>query len=510
MNLAEYCHSTANFQPNFVFIIEDEKRYMPPYELEDDLLVKMKKALFKGDRFLENNGVVFHNHQTEATACTPSRESIFLGKPMFVHGIDKTNGFDKHNDDPKMKWLSADKFKTMGHAMRNLGYDTFYVGKWHLTDEIDDLEEHGFSCPTPRGSEPHGPDINKRGKVMDKIYIDQAIEFIKTREKNNEKPFLLVISLVNPHDIVLYSRLFLRRKTTNTYNYNFPEAPDTDDVSTVAKLFSKKYMELMVPMWLHKYIHRDENLLKNFYFDMMLEADRQKNRFFDFFKQTQYYKNTYIICTADHGDMLFAKNLLQKWYVPYREAIHVPLIIHHPSIKQTANYNCLTSSLDILPTIIGLAIDEGNLGEMHNELYGRNLQPIINEVIQTGLYVHKADDFEHSVIFETNDDLFEGNNAFPIYYSVLPGMKNILKFFCGTNSPMNCPKYIRTIMSYENGQLYKLSKYFLAEQEEWELFNHTNDPNELVNIINDSSIVKDNIVDKLKAKMIIKFTEISV
>lgn len=63
-----------------------------------------------------------------------------------------------------------------------------------------------------------------------------------------------------------------------------------------------------------------------------------------------FYEDTIIIYTSDHG------GLFQKWYQAYEEAIHEPLVVHNPKlIPQSRSIDMLTSHVDILPTILGLA-----------------------------------------------------------------------------------------------------------------------------------------------------------
>ncbi|AYV75975.1 MAG: DUF229 domain-containing protein [Terrestrivirus sp.] len=509
-------------RPNIIFTLTDEERYPPPHELDDEKLMTLRHELLKGHNFLRKHSVEFHNHNTAATACTPSRSVLFEGKPIHVTGRNKTSGFDKQPGDSKLTWLpKSPDMLTIGHYMRKLGYDTHYVGKWHLSPEetTHDLEEFGFSSWF--GPEPHGPDFEKSGLVNDPLYIQKAIEIIEARSKDETKkniPFFFVICLVNPHDFVLFPRHALRTMRLNKLNYKFNDPPKVteENLSTVAKIFSKKYETLMLPVALHRYIHSRKHEMKNFYLDMIVEADKHINDFMEFFSKTKYYDNTFVLFSSDHGEMGFSKDLLQKFYVPYREAIHVPFIIHHKNIPMTVNYGYVTSSLDIFPTIISLACKANDINNIFNSNYGRSLRHIVmNALNLSSSIVHNnsasieyssynKEDIEYIALFQTEDDLFEGNSSHPIYYLKYPILTGILIKSLGHNKPITCPKYIKTVISYEKGELYKLSKYYFKNNEEWEMFNMTKDPSETINIINDSNYRE--IVDIMKIKMIFKFS----
>jgi hypothetical protein len=263
----------------------------------------------------------------------------------------------------------------------------------------------------------------------------------------------------------------------------------------------------MLPTLLHRYIHSNKHIMQNFYLDMIVEADKHINNFVTYFSKTKHYDNTYVMFTSDHGEMGFSKNLLQKWYVPYREAIHVPFIIHHKNIKTKIDYNYVTSSLDIVPTIISIACGKNDLGI---NKYGRSLRHIVMNALsakydqRNGYDNYTKEDIEYVAMFQTEDDIFEGDSAFPIYYIRFPILTNMLINVLGRNEPITCPKYIKTIISFEDSQLFKLSKYYYKNAEEWEMFNMTLDPSETVNVICDTNYKK--IIDIMKIKMIEKFS----
>jgi arylsulfatase A-like enzyme len=491
-----------NSRPNIVLILTDQERYIPPYEKADDGLVDLRNKHLVAHKMLERHSVSFHNHYTEATACVPSRASIFLSKEAYVHGLKQTPGLAKTDHDPAIKWLDG-SIPTMGNVFREIGYDTYYFGKWHLTGDPtpDELEKCGFSCWG--GTEPHGPQLYKSGSVMDSKFVDEAIDTVKNR--TSDKPFLLVLSLVNPHDIVLISKLSLLMKQTNTFNYKFPFPPESQTpLPEVIQAFKKLYPTLMIPQWLHNIVHSDDNAIKNFYFDLMVKVDKEILRFMNFFTKTKYYSNTFVFFTSDHGDMLGAKDIQQKWYTPYQEAIHVPFMIHHQKIPFTVNYDCLTSSLDILPTMIGLATSSD---KMYNVNFsGINLRSIVAESFN-GFYVYKASDYRRSVIFETEDDIVDGKSNYPVYYNLFPSTTKFLLWLQGRTKKLYHPKYIRTVMSFvpvrKTIHLHKLSQYYYNGSEYWELFDLSADPCETINLINDFSCYE--TIAHLKSIMIRKF-----
>lgn len=137
-----------------------------------------------------------------------------------------------------MRWLRPGEVPTLGHWFRAAGYDTHYDGKWHVThadlhDErgeplatnnhrgdiipdavdaylaADPLGPFGFSGWV--GPEPHGARFRDSGFVRDPLIADRVVAWLDARyarraagDPDALRPFLLVASFVNPHDICLF------------------------------------------------------------------------------------------------------------------------------------------------------------------------------------------------------------------------------------------------------------------------------------------------------------------
>src|ERR1700747_3063981 len=271
---------------NFLFLMTDEHRYPPVYELNDRILTKWKEQNLSAYNFLRDNGIDFQNHYTESSACTPARANIFTGKKLKNHKLSQTSGFAKPEHDDKLSWLD-DKTKTMGHYFRELRYETYYVGKWHLSLEninednlitrtglinnelyekyrmTNKLDKYGFDGWI--GPEPHGAGFFKSGSVVDNFYLSETTDFFEERSKQiGGKPFLLVVSLVNPHDIVLYSKWKLLNKINENIhieNIGFDKCPTEDEEfdhrPDIHKKYKSAYEELMYPKFLHRYLHKN-------------------------------------------------------------------------------------------------------------------------------------------------------------------------------------------------------------------------------------------------------------
>lgn len=435
-------------KPNFLIIMVDEERFPPPYE--NDTIKKWREKYLKAQTFLQCNGVEFKNHYAASTACSPSRASLYTGQYPSLHGVTETDGGGSTAFSGKTFWLDPNTVPTLGDYLRTAGYSTYWKGKWHAShpdiiipgthnsylsydsqtgvpipksEEIylnaNRLNEYGFDGWI--GPEPHGPSPHNSGSSAaigvsgrDVIYSAEVTELLERlenrdiKEKGNTKPWAIVASFVNPHDIALFGA-FTRLQPTFNFEIDssvpqIPAAPTANETLATKPRAQASYREvyprLIQPL-------ADTETYRRLYYSLQLNVDREIWKVIEALKNSVFYDNTFIIYTSDHGDMLGAHGgLFQKWYVAYEEAIHVPLFVFHPKITPKAkSVDTLTNHVDILPTVLGLAGIESNkalekLKGDHTEahpLVGKDLAPLIFEEQE---YLNEND----PVYFMTDDD----------------------------------------------------------------------------------------------------------
>ena len=166
--------AAAAAQPNVLFIMTDQHS-------AEALSCRM------GDRYLKTpaldglaaRGTYFSRAYTPNPLCMPARNSIFTGRYPHQTGV---------TDNTKTK-LDAAEFVTMGTYFRQAGYQTAYFGKWHLAYDEGATQTHGF-------------------ETLDTGHMDaenaaHAAKFLGTK---HDKPFLLVVSFLNPHNVCELAR----------------------------------------------------------------------------------------------------------------------------------------------------------------------------------------------------------------------------------------------------------------------------------------------------------------
>ena len=121
-----------NKKPNFLVIMVDEMRFPPVYENEE--LRKWQHQNLKSQNILRRYATEFRRHYTGSSACAPSRGTIFTGQYPSLHGVTQTSGLAKKAYDPDVFWLDENTVPVMSEYFEKNGYNTFYKGKWHVSD----------------------------------------------------------------------------------------------------------------------------------------------------------------------------------------------------------------------------------------------------------------------------------------------------------------------------------------------------------------------------------------
>ena len=166
--------------------------------------------MLPGHERLRNRGVAFRNFQVNSTPCGPSRSVIYSGQHT-----QHTRMFVNPNVPPHPE-LPRD-MPSMGSIFRELGYYTAYKGKWHLSNVNHGVNFDSQRFPeTSAALEPWGfseytHDGDHHGLVWDGFMHDGAIAadaanwlLGKSGGKPDNKPWLLAVNFVNPHDIMFF------------------------------------------------------------------------------------------------------------------------------------------------------------------------------------------------------------------------------------------------------------------------------------------------------------------
>lgn len=440
-------------RPDVVILMTDEERAIPPYE-SPDLLAWRRRAL-GGRRWFDENGVSFARHYTGSLACVPSRPTIFTGQYPDLHGVTQTDGIGKRYDDSRLRWLRSGEVPTLGNWFRAAGYDTHYDGKWHISHadledpttggplatndddgvvdeaavqrylDADPLGPYGFSGWV--GPEPHGAALSNSGFRRDPLFADRVVAWLKDRYERRRagdeaalRPFLLVASFVNPHDIVLFPAWQRRSPLAASPSLDPPHvpAPPTADEDLRTKpaaqiAFRESYYSGYGPAQaIGRAYKRNAQQYRDLYYRLHAEVDGPLDRVRRAVTEGGS-ENAVLVRTSDHGDLLGAHGgLHQKWFNLYDEATRVPFVVARIGDDATTArvVSAPTSHVDLVPTLLaaaGVDVDvvADVLSESFSEVHplpGRDLMPVVNGA---------AADDGRAIYLMTRDNVLEGDTG---------------------------------------------------------------------------------------------------
>jgi choline-sulfatase len=488
-------------RPNILLILCDEYRY--PVAYESGQLQDFRRQYLTAEESLRENGLEFDNHYIMTAACVPSRTSIFTGQYPSLHGNTQTPGAAKGNIEADMFWLDPNTVPTMGNYFRAGGYDTYYKGKWHVSEEdihipgtynsllsfynngepdpktereylnADRLGPYGFSGwigPEPHGSNPLNSGSSATGAVgRDEKFATQAVDLInQLAGRGSGRPWLLVNSYVNPHDITVWGAYTLQNSSWNLRGqlegskvpaelFDPAKYAETSGENLATKPhcqadYVKQYAQIFQPL-------PDFEDYRRFYYQLQQNVNGQIQRVLDALNShPDLAQNTIVIFTSDHGDLLGAHGgMHQKWHCMYEEATHVPFIVHNKALfsgRQTLSE--ITSHADLLPTLLGLAgLDAGKLAhdlkKTHNEVHplvGRDLSGVI-------LGEESTSHIKGPVYFLTEDEVSRGSSQVTaLGYEYLPVIQ---------------PNTVETVVTY-------LATGKDGAQEKWKYSRYSDNP----------------------------------
>ncbi|MEX2268895.1 MAG: sulfatase-like hydrolase/transferase [Acidimicrobiia bacterium] len=375
-------------KPNVVLIMSDQERARSwiPDELQ---------ARLPGRGRLMNEGMELRNHYTHSSPCSPSRATLLTGQYVPEHGVT-----DNVFVDPAQPDLHT-ATRTIGHMLRDAGYYTGYVGKWHLSYGNPDMERYGFSDWS--GEDWAWTGLAGTGTYYDEIITTNAEGWLREHGTSTE-PWLLVIGLVNPHDICWYPAdqpdyQAANRERTEAYASMIGEAvPGRGSIPT----FEGEYEELFdlpanfdddlnAKPAVHKQWRWEDNHTMfgflepdderrwrralDYYFHLHTLSDEHISRILDALDATGNADDTAVIFTSDHGEQAGSHGLRGKGPFAYEEIMHVPCYVRAPGIAAPgSSTESLTSSADIPSLITSLA---GVDGATTSTMSGTDLTPLL-------------------------------------------------------------------------------------------------------------------------------------
>lgn len=282
---------------------------------------------------LAAQGVYFRQSYTSYPLCSPARASLHTGRPPHEIGVDRNNmAIDEH-------------IPISGQVFRAAGYDTGYAGKWHVPEVYPSDGIAGFDVLNTTERK------NKLAVDVDEATKDAAVEFLR---RKRDKPFLLVVSFINPHDICLPaggSPLLdqLWKRYQPGAGTALPPLPANFDPT------AGRPETLPVRARHEEWDEAQWRKFRYAYYRMMEDVDAQIGQVLAALRETGAEDDTLIVFTSDHGEGLGSHGWTGKMMY-YEEEAAVPLLLSFKGrTPARIDREHLVSTVDVLPTICDYA-----------------------------------------------------------------------------------------------------------------------------------------------------------
>ena len=392
-------------------------------------------------QWLLNNGLSFENSFTNTAMCSSARATFFTGKFPAQHGLDLLlSDIENPILDSEVQ-LNPD-LPTLGTVLGDLGYDVSFFGKTHLSKTFttvdgevvyQDMSEYDFKdWQGPDAGQDMDPKNAGGGYAdNDTRFIGEATSWLNNRvDSGNTKPFAMVVSLVNPHDVLAYPLTWSEGDPNTYFGYTadmiegdiniLPPTVDeqiTGSITADGYDFAGNYKPQIQREWLRAQVGAQPlptNQLKlnylNFYGNLMKIADAQMGEVITTLAKQGEVNNTMFVSTADHGEMGMSHGgMVQKMFNAYEESIRVPMIWSNPRyFKGGQKSDALVSLIDFLPTVANLyGSTEDSITSY--DLRGVDYSPIIKRAARRSSLDHKKLDVQSSILY-TYDDIYAGQD----------------------------------------------------------------------------------------------------
>lgn len=310
---------------------------------------------------LARDGAMFNRAYVTTSLCSPSRASILTG--LYAHNHRVVDNY--HPVDPGLVFFPQ--------QLQRYGYETAFIGKWHMGGDIDDPQRgfdhwvafkgqgtywpdgHGTTREVPQttydGFNVNGRRVPQKGYITDEL-TDYAIDWLQQR--NDTRPFFLYVSHKAVHaDFVPAER----------HRGRYDEEPLPIRTPSIEEMRDGD-----MPMWVRNQRNSRHGAdfgynLPDFspqvyyrrYCESILAVDDSVGRLNEFLEENGLVDNTLVVYMGDNGFQFGDHGLIDK-RTAYEASARVPLLMKAPgTIPAGEPFDGLVGNIDIAPTLLEAA-----------------------------------------------------------------------------------------------------------------------------------------------------------
>jgi N-acetylglucosamine-6-sulfatase len=326
---------------NIIFILTDDQRY--------DAMGFMGRSFVETPNMdsLAGNGVHLKNAFVTTSLCSPSRASILTGVYAHRHRV-----VDNNNPIPPGTIFFP-------QYLQQTGYDTCFIGKWHMGGDTDapqpgfdhwvSFRGQGSYLPEKNGLNVDGRHVAQKGYITDEL-TDYAMDWLQKRTPG--KPFFLYLA----HKAV-HADFIPAERHKGRYKDKQFTPPPTEPVGSCKDS----------PMWVQNQrnswhgvdfpYHSDLNVGEYYkrYCETLLAVDESLGRILEWLRKTNQLDSTLVMLMGDNGFAFGEHGLIDK-RTAYEESMRVPMVMQCPELfKGGTVVEQMVANIDVGPTFLEAA-----------------------------------------------------------------------------------------------------------------------------------------------------------
>jgi choline-sulfatase len=318
---------------------------------------------------LAAQGTRFERAYSANPICVPARLAMMTGRMPSSIGMEANQDIGKRVPPNILQ-------HAMGRLFRDGGYRTVYGGKVHLPGgdgSANRIDEYGFEYLTK----------DERGKLA-----ETCAAWLR-ENRRGDRPFLMVASFINPHDICYMAISAHAQATGAPAQVNLLADGPAEAIGYLHEALQlpgglgeeKFFAEVCPPLPANHEVPREElsafmddkpasvhyarrswterdwRLHRWAYARLTERVDAEIEKLFWGLREAGLEDNTVVIMTSDHGDQ-DASHRLERKAVLYEESVHVPFIVSWKGVTRAGSVDrrhLVSSGLDLIPTICDFA-----------------------------------------------------------------------------------------------------------------------------------------------------------
>lgn len=429
-------------KPNFIIVITDQQSGHPywPEGWEEKNLPAMRWLRENGisfDRAYTNSCTCSPARVTMLTGLYPAQHGVtevlefdniqrvvtdLIPDPDSQQQSSPIQSLSLNIKERRQRGMTSN-VQNLAKVLKTAGYNVIFKGKWHLTkpanwvkdpekgidqrywtqvDKEQIAERYGFDGWTwpDAGDNLKIENMGAGSTKNDQRFVDgrgqaakygevpygilepeSVVHFLHTYD--SDKPFCLIVSLVNPHDVLAYPTIYQNAGYEDSEFQHLPiDRPPTwnEDLSTKPRAQAEFRV---VANQGNGQIGADDTNLQlgycRFYAYLCKHVDHQILEVLNALKKSKHFDDTVIVRISDHGDMAMSHGLQrQKMFNMYEETLNIPFVISNPNLFKSCRGSrtySLVSLIDLLPTLSNLA----GVPDMDRWVFkGKDLSPILS------------------------------------------------------------------------------------------------------------------------------------